>query len=110
MILSVIELLLRAEFGPGLRIDHFGGIVIHPNVKAGKNITLFHGVTMGENYGQRGVPILGDNVTILSRVVLAGSIRIGDDVIIGANSVVTKDIPEGCMVSGIPAKIIRRTS
>lgn len=57
--------------------------------------------------GGGGIPIIGNNVTIYAGAKVFGKITIGDDVIIGANAVVTKDIPPHSMVAGVPAKIIK---
>jgi len=105
-ILTGIEIPIKSEFGAGLRIHHYGGIVIHPEVKAGKNVTLFQGVTIGRNINGYDVPKIGDNVVITAGAKIVGGITIGNNVVIGANSVVTKDVPDNCTIAGIPAKVI----
>lgn len=57
--------------------------------------------------GGAGIPTIGNNVTIFAGAKVFGKITIGDDVVIGANAVVTKDIPSHSMVAGVPAKIIK---
>lgn len=57
--------------------------------------------------GGAGIPTIGNNVTIYAGAKVFGKITIGDDVVIGANAVVTKDIPSHSMVAGVPAKIIK---
>ena len=62
----------------------------------------------GRSVGGGGIPIIGNNVTIYAGAKVFGNITIGDDVVIGANAVVTKDIPSHSMVAGVPAKIIKK--
>ena len=57
--------------------------------------------------GGAGIPTIGNNVTIFAGAKVFGKITIGDDAVIGANAVVTKDIPSHSMVAGVPAKIIK---
>ena len=95
----------NAEIGPGFIITHSLGVIINTHVRAGKNLTVYHGVTLGSEKNKS--PILGDNVFIGAGAKIIGGVRIGSDVKIGANAVVTKDIPDGATVIGIPARIIR---
>jgi serine O-acetyltransferase len=95
----------RAEFGDGFVIMHTFGIVVNSTVRGGKNITIQHGVTIGENRGKS--PVLGDDVFIGAGAKLFGDIRIGSRVKIGANSTVIKDVPDGALISGVPAIIVR---
>lgn len=94
--------------GCGFYIGHFGNIVIHKNVKIGRNCNISQGVTIGiSNRGdKKGCPSIGDNVYIGPGAKIFGNILIGNNVAIGANSVVTKDIPDNAVVVGIPGKII----
>jgi len=94
-----------AQIGPGFAIVHSVGIVINSSVRAGKNLVIYHGVTIGADKHRS--PSLGDNVFIGAGAKIIGGIRIGSDVKIGANSVVTKDVPDGATVIGIPARIVR---
>ncbi|HAX9712279.1 serine O-acetyltransferase [Serratia marcescens] len=105
-----IEIPHQASIGEGLLIPHFGGIVIHPNVKIGKNCTILQGVTIGNNLfkSREDVATIGDNVTIAAGAKIVGPVTIGDNVTIGANSVVTSDIEPNCIVAGMPATIISR--
>ena len=95
----------NAQFGPGLIILHSNGIVINSNVRAGSNLTLEHQVTIGAEKGLS--PILGDNVFIGAGAKIIGAVYVGSDVKIGANAVVTRDLPDGATAVGIPAKIVR---
>lgn len=96
--------------GPGFRIYHVGGFThIGGNVHIGKNCTLQPGAVFGnktETEDDRPVNV-GDNCYIGLDAKILGSVTIGNNVTIGANSVVTKDIPDNAIVGGIPAKIIR---
>jgi serine O-acetyltransferase len=94
-----------AEIGPGFVIVHSVGVVINASVRAGRNLVVYHGVTLGAVRNKS--PILGDNVYIGAGAKVIGGIRIGSDVKIGANAVVTKDVPDGATVVGIPGRIIR---
>ena len=93
-----------AEFGPGLVIFHSNGITINSEVRAGKNLTLQHEVTLGHNEGS---PVLGDNVFVGAGAKVIGPVRIGNDVRIGANAVVTRDLPDGATAVGVPARVVR---
>lgn len=94
-------------FGPGLSIPHYGTIVVHGNVRAGKNCRLQEGVTIGATNGSHEAAAIGDNCYFGSGAKVIGAVRIADDVAVGANAVVTKDIEEsGTTWAGIPAKKI----
>ncbi len=96
--------------GPGFYIGHFGGIILHENVVIGHTCNISQGVTIGISgrQGKRGVPKIGNRVYIATNAVVAGEIIIGDDAVIGANSLVTVDVPNCATVLGVPAKIINR--
>ncbi len=94
-------------FGPGLSIPHYGTIVVHGNVRAGKNCRLQEGVTIGATNGSHEAAVIGDNCYFGSGVKVIGAVRIADDVAVGANAVVTRDIVEpGTTWAGIPARKI----
>ena len=94
-----------AEFGPGLAIMHSVGLVVNTRVRAGANIILEHGVTIGDAKGR--VPELGDNVFVGAGAKVIGGVHVGNDVKIGANAVVVHDVPDGATVVGIPARVVR---
>ncbi len=103
-----IELPRGTKVGEGFYIGHFGGIIISGGAVIGRNCNISQGVTIGvagrgEN---RGIPIIGDGVYMGAGSKIIGKIRVGNNVAIGANAVVTKDVPDNAVVVGIPAKII----
>ncbi|MEZ2345743.1 serine O-acetyltransferase [Terriglobus sp. RCC_193] len=106
-----MRLNVRAHIGPGLLIAHCGGITLHPDVVIGSHCDLAHHVTLGtRGVGSQGVPRLGNNVYVGTGAVLIGPIVIGDGARIAANSLVTRDVPAGTTVMGVPACIVKRRS
>ncbi len=103
-----IDLPSRAQIGKGVYIAHFGGIFINENVKIGDYCTLSQNITIGiaGRGDKRGCPTLGDRVYLAPGCQVIGPIAIGDEVAIGANAVVTKDLPDKAVAVGVPAKII----
>ena len=96
--------------GPGFRIYHAGDFVhVGPNVRIGKNCTMLPGVVFGNKHEaeDEGHVIVGDNCYFGLGCKIFGSVRIGNNVTVGANAVVTKDIPDNAVVGGVPAKVIR---
>ena len=91
-------------------MPHPTGIVIGESAKIGKNCTIFQQVTLGGarigDGKQEKYPKVGDNVVIFAGAKLIGDITIGSNVVIAAGAVVTKNIPDGVVVGGNPAKII----
>lgn len=97
--------------GPGVRFFHVGSFIhIGSNVKIGKNATILPGVVFGNKTQElKNQPInVGDNCYFGLDAKILGPVTIGNNVTVGANSVVTKDIPDNCVVGGVPAKIIRQ--
>ena len=107
-IITGISIPYNCNIGPGMLIGHFSGIMIAGNVKIGRNCTLHQGVTIGlaGREEDKGVPILGDDVFIGAGAVILGKINVGNNVAIGANAVVSNDIPDSAVVVGNKAKII----
>lgn len=93
--------------GPGLQIWHYGYIIINEATKIGKNLTIYPGVEIGHKKSGDGCPIIGDDCFIGAGAKIFGNIKIGNNVTIAANAVVTKDIPDNAVVGGIPAIIIK---
>ncbi len=102
-----IELNVKSRIGAGLRLYHGCGLVIHEAAVVGKNCVLRHGTTLGMKNGPDDCPILGDNVDVGCNVVILGRVGIGDGAVIGAGSVVLKDVAPGDVVAGNPAKSIK---
>ena len=108
-ILTGIELPCETTLGHRFRIDHFGGIIISGDAVFGDDCVVRNGVTVGlKNTGQRGAPIIGNRVDIGAGAKLLGSIKIGDDVSIGANAVVLVDVPSNSVAVGVPARVLPR--
>lgn len=97
-----------AVIGPGLRIWHFGGLFVHPEVVIGANCTLRQGVTLGNRYEDGPAPVIGDNVEFGAYAQVLGGVRVGNNCRIGAMSVVLCDVPDGATAVGAPARIIPR--
>lgn len=104
-----ISIPYKTKIGYGLKVNHFSGIIINSNSTIGDNVTICQGVTIGNNEIMNDVksPIIQDCVYIAPGAKIIGNIVIGDNAIVGANSVVVKDIPSKKIVGGIPAKIIK---
>ena len=100
--MSGADIPLTCQLGGGLLIPHPNGIVIHPDAQIGPNCLLFQQVTIGDANG--GVPRLGGHVDVGAGARVIGPIEIGDHARIGANAVVTSDVPAGVTVIGIPAR------
>ena len=113
--LTGIEIHPKAKIGKNLFIDHGMGVVIGETSEIGDNVTIYHAVTLGgispsiDSDEQRNVkrhPTLKNNVVVGSGAQVLGPVMIGENAKIGANAVVTKNVPEGAIMVGIPAKNI----
>ncbi|MDA8828628.1 serine O-acetyltransferase [Candidatus Pelagibacter bacterium] len=111
--LTGIEIHPGAKIGKNLFIDHGMGVVIGETSEIGNNVTIYHMATLGgiapsiNSNDQRQVkrhPTLGDCVVVGSGAQILGPVKIGTHAKIGANAVVTKDVPENAVMVGIPAK------
>lgn len=97
-----------AEIGPNFTLGYWGlGVVIHSRTKIGKNCLVAQNVTIGRNFGDQEVPIIGDDCYIGAGSVVFGNISIGNNCIIGSNSLINKSIPDNTTVVGNPFRIIR---
>lgn len=97
------------NFDSGLKIYHYGSIIVHPKAKIGENCTLHGNCCIGSNGGFPDIPpVIGDNVDIGQNAQILGDITIANGVKIGAGAVVVKSIlEENVTVVGIPARIIK---
>ena len=101
-----IEIHPGATIGRRFFIDHGMGIVIGETAEIGDGVMLYHGVTLG---GQvltqtKRHPTIQDNVTVGAGAKILGDVHVGNNVKVGANSVVVKDVPTGAVATGIPAQ------
>ena len=111
--LTGIEIHPRAKIGKNLFIDHGMGVVIGDTSDIADNVTIYHMVTLGgispsiNSNDQREIkrhPTLHDNVVVGSGAQILGPVIVGKNARIGANAVVTKNVPENAVMVGIPAK------
>ncbi len=108
-IMTGIELPCEAKVGRRFTIEHFGGIIVSGDASFGDDVIIRNGVTVGLRHTSvRGSPTIGNRVDIGAGAKLLGPIHIGDDVAIGANAVVIKDVPANSIAVGVPARIIPR--
>ena len=107
--LTGIEIHPSARIGIGFFIDHGMGVVIGETAEIGVYVTLFQGVTLGGTGKERGKrhPTLGNHVVVGAGAKILGGITIGDNVKIGANSVVLKSVSANSTVIGVPARVIK---
>jgi serine O-acetyltransferase len=108
--LTGIEIHPGATIGEGFFIDHGMGVVIGETAEIGKNVTLYHGVTLGGTSWKKGKrhPTIEDNVIIGANAAILGPIRIGENSKIGSGSVVNKEVPSHSTVVGIPGRVVFR--
>ena len=104
-----VEIHPSAKIGTGFFIDHGMGVVIGETAEIGDYVTLFQGVTLGGTGKERGKrhPTLGNHVVVGAGAKILGGIMIGDNVKIGANSVVLKNVAANSTVIGVPARVIK---
>ena len=117
--LTGIEIHPKAKIGENLFIDHGMGVVIGETSEIGNNVTIYHMVTLGgispsinsnDQRDSKRHPTLMDNVVVGSGAQILGPVVVGKNSKIGANAVVTKDVPENAVMVGIPAKNVGITT
>ena len=99
-----------ATIGERFFIDHATGVVIGETTIIGDDVTLYQGVTLGgvSFNKEKRHPTLGSRIVVGAGAIVLGNITIGDDVRIGAGSVVVKEVPPNCTVVGVPGRIVSR--
>ncbi|TDO77481.1 serine O-acetyltransferase [Flavobacterium chryseum] len=107
-IITGISIPSSVKIGHSFYIGHFGGIIINSNAVIGDNCNISQGVTIGVSgiKENRGTPILGNDVYVGANSVLAGKIQLGDNVVIGACSLVKDSFPDNAVILGVPAILI----
>lgn len=101
IILNGTEISADCKIGPGFFLAHTTGVVIGRNAEIGNNLLLFHNTTIGAKTpfdGLEEMPVIGDNVKIYAGVKVLGNIRINNNCILGANTVITFDLEEGSTI------------
>ena len=98
---------ISSSVGFGFNVYHGQGLIINRATIIGKNLIVRHCTTIGNSKFGGKCPVVGNNVNIGANSVIIGDIRIGDNAIIGAGSVVVKDVPENAIVCGNPAKVVK---
>ena len=118
-IFTGIEIHPGAKIGSNFFMDHGIGIVIGETTEIGENVTIYQGVTLGgimpsiksdSQRNQKRHPTIGNNVIIGSGAQILGAIKVGDNARIGANSVVSRDVPPDITVAGVPAREFTRSN
>jgi serine O-acetyltransferase len=113
--LAGIDLPWRTEIGSGFCIAHGWGIVVNVRARIGKNVTLLHGVTLGQldrigSDGQRtsGYPTLEDEVWVGPHAIIVGNVTVGRGSIIAGGAAITRSVPPHTVMAGNPGEILRR--
>ncbi|WP_214407133.1 serine O-acetyltransferase [Pseudonocardia lacus] len=111
---AAVDLPWKTRVGPGFRLFHGWGAVVNTEAVIGADVSLFHGVTLGQGDriaadGSRttGYPVIGDEVWIGPHAIIVGGVTVGRGARIAGGAVVTKDVPAGAMVAGNPAVVVR---
>jgi serine O-acetyltransferase len=115
VISQISRLFTQIEIHPGARIgkrffiDHGSGVVIGETTEIGDNVLLYQGVTLGGTGNETGKrhPTIGNHVVVGTGAKVLGNIRIGDNVKIGAGSVVVHPVPDNSTVVGVPGRVVR---
>lgn len=94
-----------AKIGGGMYLHNRGIIVTNANI--GPCCTLIGPITIGRNFNDPISPTIGSNVIVSTGARIIGSVNIGNHVVVGANAVVVKDVPNNVVVGGVPARVIK---
>ncbi len=107
-----VELPFTAKIGRRFRIEHQGVIVVHGDAVIGDDCTIHQGVTIGSRTGDGtlGVPTIGNGVYIGANATILGKTHVGDRATVAAGAVVIRDVPAGCLVGGVPARVLQPKS
>ena len=109
--LSGIQIPIGTDIGKGLKIGHFGTIVVNPGAKIGHNFNIAQGCLVGNAQGKKaGVPTIGNNVVMAANSIVIGGVTIGDNCLIAPGAFVNFDMPANSIAIGNPAKLIQKDS
>jgi len=101
-----IEIPWKTRIGNSLTIYHGYGLVINDGVRIGDNVVLRQNVTIGNLEVGGGCPFIADDVEVGAGATILGPITVGTGALIGAGAVVTRDVPDGAVVAGVPARVV----
>lgn len=104
--LSGFEIYYSARIGRGLKINHGLGTVVGARTIIGDNALLHQCITIGDKNGGR--PMLGNSVSVYAGAQIIGPIKVGNNVVIGANTVCFIDVPDNLKIAGVPARILSK--
>lgn len=106
-----IQIPIGTNIGKGMKIAHFGTIVVNPGARIGYNFNIAQGCLVGNAQGKRaGVPTIGNNVFMGANSIIIGGVAIGDNCLIAPGAFVNFDMPDNSIAIGNPAKLIRKES
>ena len=110
-VITGIQIPVGTKIDRGLRILHFGTIVVNPGTVIGKNFNIAQGCLIGMSEGKNtGTPTIGDNCFLGANSIIVGGVKIGNDVLVAPGAFVNFDVPDNSIVMGNPGKIIQRES
>ncbi len=101
-----VELPVSVKIGYGCKINHGYGLVVNSKTVLGNNVTLMHNLTFSNEKGK--APVVGDNVRFTPGAIIVGGVCIGNNSVVGANCVVTSDVPDNDIAVGVPNKNLGR--